>query len=101
MVHIRLFIVEIAGVALFACSLMTTLSFLAAETPQQAALRKVAKMPPECEAGVLNHGSYYCWLTIHEHPFLFALSVVGIVGGGVIVAQVQRRWFPSKAKNDA
>jgi hypothetical protein len=77
---------------------LSTLAFLATETPDEAARRPFAKMPSECEAGFLNHGGYTCWYTISDHPFLFALSLTAVLAGGAIMVWAQRHWFPPRRK---
>src|SRR5713226_3219236 len=89
------FLVEAAGVTLFALGMLSTMAFLSAETPAEAAHRGLAKMPSECEAGFLNHGVYTCWYTISDHLFLFVVSLAVLLAGGAIIVWAQRRWFPS------
>ena len=96
--RLLLLLVEGAGVILLASGLLSTLAFLATETPAEAARRGLARIPSECEAGFFNHGAYTCWYTISDHPLLFALSLAGLLAGGAIVAWAQRRWFPPRRK---
>ena len=87
-----IFLVEAVGVALFALGVLSCLAFSAAETPLEAARRGLAKFPTQCEAAYFNHGTYLCLYTIHDHPFLFAISVVTLVGGVSLMVWGQRRW---------
>ena len=57
----------------------STVSFLVAITPEEALARGGATMPTHWEAGVMNHGEYYQWYTIGNHPFFFALSLTALV----------------------
>ena len=94
-------LVEGAGVTLLASGVLSTLAFLATETPAEAARRPFAKMPSECEAGFFNHGAYTCWYTMSDHPFLFTLSLTAVLAGGAIMVWAQKRWFPSRRKIEA
>jgi hypothetical protein len=85
---------EIAAVIAFALSIVVVLLFLAADTPEEAALRGWFPLPAACEAGVLNHGAYLCWFTIREHPLWFALSIACLVASSVVLARVQKTGGP-------
>ena len=78
-------VLEVIVVAAFAGAIISTLSFLAAETPQEAAQKGLTKMPATWEAGVYNHGTYYEWYSIKEHPFLFSASIAGIITFGFVI----------------
>lgn len=98
---IVLLVLEITGLAFFAAGILATGSFLAAETPAEAARNGVATMPTACEAGFLNHGGYTCWYTIPDHPILFALSIAVLVGGATVAWWAQRRLFGATSKREA
>jgi hypothetical protein len=95
------FLVEAVGVTLFGSGALSTLAFLAAETPAEAARRSFARMPTECEAGFLNHGAYTCWYTISAHPLLFALSITAVFAGVATMVWAQRRWSRLRCSNEA
>jgi hypothetical protein len=82
---------EISGLILFGFGGLATLLFLAADTPAEAIAKRVAVLPEQCEAGYLNHGSYACWYTMNDHPFLFTLSLVLIFTGGAVLYWAHRR----------
>ncbi len=87
---VALLLLEIFGVVLAGCGLVTTLSFVVAKTPQEAVLAGGPQMPSSWEVGVLNHGSYYEWYSISQHPFLFVLSVAGLISGFAIIGYIRR-----------
>jgi len=63
----------------------STLNFVLAETPEQAAARG-RSMPAEWEAGVWNHGRYLRWYRISSHPWLFGAGCLGLLAAaGVLV----------------
>ena len=68
----------LAGLAMFP-AFISTVSFLAAVTPDQAALKSEIPIPPGWTAGVMNHGRYYQWWTISERPILFGVSLAVVV----------------------
>lgn len=90
-------LLEVFAVILFGCSVLSTICFLMAETPQQAA-QKInqgfsycgALMPETWEAGVFNHGSYVKWYSLNKHPFLFIFSLAGIFISGVILCYLYK-----------
>jgi hypothetical protein len=85
-------IFHIFVVILLGCSLLSTICFLVAETPEEAMNNKRrTPMPQTWEAGVYTHGFYIHWLTLSKHPFLFALSVAGLVISGTISYYLERR----------
>ena len=84
---------EVIAVAAFGASILAVLSFLMAETPEAAVRAGHSPMPVNWQAGVFNHGSHYRWCTISAHPFLFALSLVGLVSSAGLVAYINRRWL--------
>ena len=83
--RVRRFLLELFGVVLLGLSILSTISFLAAEAPQDAARKGWANMPATWEAGVYSHGFYYEWYLVKEHPFFFALSIVGVGVAGYII----------------
>lgn len=56
------------------------LSFSAAESPSGQEV-----IPTYLDGRVPNHGSYYRWFTIANHPFLFAFSIILFLGSCFIV----------------
>lgn len=48
---------------------------------------RVYDIPEEWPAAYMDHGKYKRWYTIEQRPFLFGLSIVGIVIG-LVPAQV-------------
>lgn len=83
--------IRILMVLLLGSSILSTICFLSAETPEQAAQKGWAKMPQAWESGVFNHGSYIQWYSIKKHPFLFVLSVVGIAVSGATLLNLDKR----------
>jgi hypothetical protein len=61
-------------------ALFSTMSFVAAETPEQAVAHGTP-LPEGWTAGVMNHGTWYRWWTIQENPALFGASVFLLVAG--------------------
>jgi len=68
------------AVILFWAMGFSLISFSAAETPsgQEA-------IPAYLDGRVPNGGSYYKWFTIANHPFLFGLSIVLLLGSCIIM----------------
>ncbi len=65
------------AVILFFVAIFSILSFLMAETPEQALNQGYSSpMPENWDAGVFSHGSYYKWFTIGEQPILFGFSII-------------------------
>ena len=91
MVNIKPLIIRIFGVTLTGCSILSTICFLFAETPEEAVKKGLAYMPLTWEAGVFNHGSYVQWLSLSKHPFLFALSIACIAIGGATIYYLDKR----------
>jgi hypothetical protein len=89
--RIKLLIIRIFIVCLLGCSIIATLGFLFAETPEEAAKKGWAYMPQTWEAGVFNHGSYIQWFSLSKHPFLFALSIACIAISGFIINYLDKR----------
>lgn len=56
------------------------LNFIVAETPNQGLAQYGVEMPPDWEAGVMNHGRYIRWYLISRHPFAFAGAIAWLVG---------------------
>jgi hypothetical protein len=52
--------------------------FISAETPAEIAARGHG-IPPHWSAGVLGHGEYSPWWTIHDRPVFFGLSVAVLI----------------------
>jgi hypothetical protein len=94
-------LIEVSGVTLFAIGTLLTFASLDAETPAQALLRGIAKIPAGCEAGFLNHGSYFCWFTVKDHPFVLVLSVATLVVGAVLMVWGYRRFSLRRSENGA
>jgi hypothetical protein len=61
-------------------SFFSTMSFFAAETPEEARAQGM-NLPSDWDAGVRNHGKYYRWWSISDRPFLFACSIGGLATG--------------------
>ncbi len=61
----------VAVFPLFYC----VVNFVVAQTPEQALAAAQLPIPTGCEAGVMNHGKYICWYTMHHHPFAFGSLV--------------------------
>ena len=51
-----------------------TVSFYVAESRDQI-IKKGYNIPHTWEAGVMNHGDYYEWYLMSEHPYYFMLSI--------------------------
>ena len=74
------------SVAQVLCCLLTfpaffsVVSFLAAETPEQALDKGQKPLPAGWSAGVMNHGEYYHWWTISQRPVFFAFSLGALIG---------------------
>jgi hypothetical protein len=64
-------------------SFFAVVSFTQAEPSSIVRARHGVDIPSHWTAVVWNHGSYYRWYTIKDHPRLFALSVLGLVAGVV------------------
>ena len=92
---IRLF-GEMLVVGLFGLSIIAVLSFLVAQTPSEAITAGRPPMPPDWEAGVFNHGSYYPWYTIRSHPFLFALSVGSLISSFAVLTYITKHWLSDR-----
>jgi hypothetical protein len=75
------------GVAAFFC----TISFLVADTRAQALAERQISLPPTWEVGVWNHGSYYEWYSIAQHPLLFGMSLAWLVASSAAMSYVERR----------
>jgi hypothetical protein len=71
---------EAAIVALFGLSIVSTLLFLAARPAGGFGQSgPCSTMPPDWEAGALNHGSCLRWHLIRHHPIEFVASLAGII----------------------
>jgi hypothetical protein len=86
-----LLIAEILNLVLLAFFGISVMSFFAAITPAQAEYSHQLKMPASWEAGVLDHGSYYQWITIAGHPLLFVASLLGLALSFFGIAQFRSR----------
>jgi hypothetical protein len=84
-------IFRIFAVILLGCSILSTICFVSAETPEEALKKGWAQMPKTWEAGVFSHGYYIQWLSLTKHPLLFALSVVGIAISGAFIYYLDKR----------
>lgn len=83
---------ELSLALLFGSTIVTTGSFIVALTPEQALRKGYPPIPAHWEAAVMNKGSYYQWLTIWDHPFLFALSLLSLIACVFGLHWVQKRW---------
>ena len=54
-------------------------NFFAAVTPEEALRRGYQPIPSGWEAGVMNHGKYYEWYSIQNHPLLFLTCLLGFI----------------------
>jgi hypothetical protein len=85
-------IFQFVVVIILGCFLFSTICFLVAESPEEAMnKRRQTPMPPTWEAGVYTRGFYIQWLSLGKHPFLFALSVAGLVISGAISYYLDKR----------
>ena len=85
-----LLLLEVLGILLLPIGGLTTWSFVVAKTPAEVAKEGGPPMPSDWEAGVFNHGAYYRWCTIANHPMLFGLSVAAIAAGCALIICVNR-----------
>jgi hypothetical protein len=85
-------VAELGLALVFGSGILTTLCFIGAVTPEQGLQKGYPPMPAHWEAGFWNHGSYVQWPDMWKHPFLFALSVSGLLIGAFGLQWVQRRW---------
>jgi hypothetical protein len=65
----------IGGAAFF-----VTMSFQGALTNEEAMAKWGKPIPDHWEAGVMNHGEYYEWYTIENHPVLYGVSYAALIG---------------------
>lgn len=72
-------ILTLLAFILFFVADVSLISFFFAITPEEALEQGLQPIPVGWEAGVPNHGSYYRWFTIAEHPILFGVSLLGLI----------------------
>jgi hypothetical protein len=80
-------VLSIAQVLAFLIALpafFSTVSFFNAVTRSQARANNFP-LPAGWTAGVMNHGSYYQWWTIHERPVLFGVSIFCLVASMLFI----------------
>ncbi len=89
----------VAGLLVF-LGFFLTVSFVSAITPHEAALTGDAVMPTHWEAGIMNHGEYYRWYTISNHPILFGISLAVFVGsaGFILLSGTIVTWLEERNK---
>lgn len=65
----------------------SVVNFLHAEPPPG----RDGTIPATWSAGVMNHGRYFEWYAIYDHPFWFAGSVLGLAASAALVLSVFRK----------
>jgi hypothetical protein len=67
------------------------MNFLVADTPAEALAKWSISLPPNWEAGVMNHGKYFEWYTISAHPFAFVGAVFWLAASASVVVYLHKR----------
>lgn len=73
-VRLRIFqspLIILLFIILVFATFLSISSFEHAMTPEEAAALGYPLMPSDWEAGVRNHGEYYRWFKIENHPFFY------------------------------
>jgi hypothetical protein len=91
----RLALVGLATINMFA-AFICVVSFVVSDTPAQALAQRRVVFPATWEAGVWNHGSYYEWYSLAQHPILFIMSLVWFAASIAAMSYAQR-WLRSGA----
>ena len=84
-----IYVLELASWVLLVSSFASVVSFSAAK-PIAELIRLGAAVQPSWEAAVQNHGKFYQWYLIANHPVAFGASLCALVGGAVTTIAIQR-----------
>lgn len=78
--HPLLSLMQIVATFLMFILFFWTVNFFAAVTPEEALRRGYQPFPNGgWEAGVMSHGKYYEWYSIHDHPLFFLTCLLGFM----------------------
>lgn len=83
-------IAQIIAVIIMFPAFFATVSFFVAE-PRDQIIKKGYSIPNGWEAGVMNHGEYYEWYSMAEHPYYFMLSIGTLIAVWFFLLYMQIR----------
>ena len=83
-------IAQIIAIIILFPAFFASVFFYVAE-PHDQIIKRGYSIPNSWEAGVMNHGEYFEWYSMAEHPYYFILSIGTLIAALLFLLYMQIR----------